>query len=50
MLEGRGVMRKWTARFAVERDIEAIVVLFVPFGRSVVCECNLQCSNGSQHY
>lgn len=51
MLEGRGVMRRWTARFAVERDIEAILVLdmvFVPFAQSVVCECNLQCSNAWQ--
>ena len=29
MLEGRGVMRRCTARFAVERDNEAIVVLGV---------------------
>ena len=29
MLEGRGVMRRCTARFAVDRENEAIVVLDV---------------------
>ena len=35
MLDGRGVIRRCTARFAVERDSEAIIVVVVLFARSV---------------
>lgn len=45
------MMRRCTARFVVVRDSEAIFVwiwLFVPIARSVVCECNLQCSNAAR--
>ena len=47
MLDGRGVMRRCTARFAVERDNEAIVVLGVVvcavFAHSVKCKVIFEC-------